>query len=148
MAFKFRYQSLLSYRLHLKEKAEIELARAQQQLNRARELLKHLTESLKKGQVELDAALSKSLSSDDLKIHLDYLAGLKIRIEIQERETQKCKEKVKKKMEALLEKTKEYKVIEKLKQKDAEKRDYRLMQEERKAMNETAILRYKREVSQ
>jgi flagellar FliJ protein len=148
MAFKFRYQSLLSYRLHLKEKAEIELARAQQQLNRAQNLLAQLTESLQLGQQELDTALSRSLSSDDLKIYLDYLVGLKIRIEIQAREKQKCKEKVKTMMTALLEKTKEYKVIEKLKEKDTEKWSYQLMQEERKAMSETAILRYKREVSQ
>jgi flagellar FliJ protein len=148
MAFKFRYKSLLSYRQHLKEKAEIELALAQRQLNRAQELLKYFSESLKKGNAELDAALSKTISSDDLKVYLDYLSGLKIRIEIQTAEVQKCKEKVKKKMETLLEKTKEYKVIEKLKQNDFEKWDYKQLQEERKAMNETAILRYKQEVPQ
>lgn len=148
MAFRFRYESLLNYRAHLKEKAEIELAQAQQQLNRARALLKQYRDGLEKGGRELDRALRKSLSSDDLKIHLDYLAGLKIRIEIQSRETQRCREKVKKKMEVVLEKTKEYKVIEKLKQKDREVWDYRRNQEEIKIMNETAILRYQREVPQ
>lgn len=147
MAFKFRYKAILSFRRHLKEKSEVELARAQHQLNRVTDSLNQYCDHLREGRKELDAFLRKNISSNDLRIHLDYLSGLKIRIEIQTREVQKCKEIVRKKREALLEKTKEYKVIEKVKQKDFEKWNYQQLQEERKLMNEVAVIRYKQDLS-
>jgi flagellar FliJ protein len=146
MAFKFRYKAILSYREHVKEKAEVELARAQYQLHRATDLLNQYGDHLTEGRKALETFLRKSISSDDLKVHLDYLSGLKIRIEIQAKEVQKCKEKAREKLKDLLEKTKEYKVIEKVKQKDFEKWNYQQLQEERKRMNEVAVLRHKQDL--
>ena len=55
------------------------------------------------------------ITVQNLKIHTDYLAGLRIRIVAREKEVQKCQKILQEKTRDLQTKTKRYKVMEKLK---------------------------------
>ncbi|MBW1766233.1 MAG: flagellar export protein FliJ [Deltaproteobacteria bacterium] len=121
MAFKFRYETLLSYRQHLKEKAGSELSRARQQLTKIRGSLENHKETLQQANQYLEADLKTKISSDELKNHSDYLAGLRGRIETEEQEVAEWKKVVREKLENLLTETKQYKVIEKLKERNFKK---------------------------
>ena len=142
MAFKFRYEALLAYRGHTKEKAEIALAREQQKLNKAVELLKHYEHSLQQAKRSFEIDVASGMASEELKSHSEYIAGLGKRVEVQIRNVAACEKAVRKKTDELLVKTKEYKVIEKLREKDFQKWKYRQHQEEQKWMDEVGVTRH------
>ena len=129
----------------MKEKAEIELSIARKQLKQARESLEMKKESLRQTNQLLTSSIKASISSDELKAHSDYMTGLKSKIGAQELEVAEQGKLVMKKREYLLTKAKQYKVIEKLKEKDLKKWDHQQLQMEQKKMNEVAVLRYGRE---
>lgn len=145
MGFKFRYEALLSYRLHIKEKAEIELSHAQRQLNQCRELLKNYKESLWLANQDLGSNLKAKIPSHVLKNHSDYITALKINIEAQKIEMDRVEKFAAEKLENLLAKTKQYKVIEGLKERDFLKWNHQQHLMEQKEISEMAVLRYGKE---
>ena len=142
MAFKYRYETLLSYRQHLKEKAGIELSRAQQQLIFAQESLGYYKETLKQANEYLESDLKSRVSSDELKNHCDYISGLKGRIETQKQEVAEWEKLVSERRENLLEKSKQHRTIEKLKERDFKEWSHQQRLLELKTMNEAAVIRY------
>lgn len=145
MGFRFRYETLLSYRQHLKEKAEIDFARAQQKLRSSQNTLEDLNTKQRMATTQIGLHLKEIMSSDELKNHIHYVNALKGWIKEQEVKVANWEEVVKKKMEILLTKTKQYKVIEKLKEKDQKKWNQEQHLIEQKTMNETAIVRHGKE---
>ena len=144
MGFAFRYESLLSYRERMKEQAEIELAGAHRHVREAREVLDNYLQSLAKANTSFESRMKTRISSGEIKHHRDYLAGIGEQIKAQEREIQKREEIEKEKLRDLLTKTKEFQVIEKLKEKDHGKWQQKQRQEEQKRMNEVAVTRHGR----
>ena len=142
MAFKYRYETLLSYRQHLKEKAGVELSRARQQLINAQESLGYYKETLQQANKYLESDLKSRISSHELKNHSDYIAGLKGRIETQRQEVAEWEKVVSERLENLLEKSKQYRIIEKLKERDFKEWSHRQRLLELKRMNEAAVIRY------
>ena len=142
MIFQFRFEKLLSYRRHLKERAQMELARALQQLKRARLTLEKTEKGLLDTQNQLESRLKIRMSSEELQNHADYMTGLKEKIRA---DASLVEERVKiagEKREKLLSKAKQYRVIEKLKEKDYEKWKHLQFLAEQQSMNETAVIRY------
>ena len=146
MGFQFRYESLLSYRGHLKEKAEIELSRARQQLIQARLSLEEHKENLRGAGQSLESVLRKKISSQELKNYSDYLSALKAKIGAQENEVKKWETVTREKLENLQTKTKRYRVIEKLKEKDFQQWNYQQQLLEQKRMDEVAVVRHGKSV--
>ena len=144
MGFKFRYEALLSYRGHIKEKAEIELSKAQQRLKDERDLLNQYQISLQQGKETFEKELQSGISSGEVKGHADYRSGLEDRIGDQGQRVVDCEKSVKEKIDELLIKTRDYKIIEKLKEKDFQKWKHQQLQIERKTMNEVAVTRHGR----
>ncbi len=142
MTFKYRHGTLLSYRQHLKEKAGIELSRARQQLINAQESLGYYKETLQQANKYLEFDLKNRISAYELKNHSDYIAGLKDRIETQIQEVAEWEKVVSERLENLLEKSKHYRIIEKLKEKDFKEWSHQQRLLELKRMNETAIIRH------
>ncbi|MBN1847721.1 MAG: flagellar export protein FliJ [Deltaproteobacteria bacterium] len=142
MGFKFRYETLLSYRQHLKEKAVIDFAQAQQQLRDCRNGLEALNHKRFAMMSLMESDLKEKLSSNELKNYSHFMNALEDQIISHEEEIARWEKIVQEKMAILLEKSKQHKVIEKLKEKDLAKwtRHQNLL--EQKAMNETAIIRY------
>jgi len=144
VAFAFKYASLLNYRKHLKEIAEVAFSKAQSELRLQEMVLEACRDQLKKGTRSLGVSLKRKMSSDDLKAYLDYLNGLNDKIGSQQEAVERCQAVVTEKRAALLTRTKEYRMIEKLKEKDLQKWKEKQRLLEQKTMDETAIMRHGR----
>jgi len=141
-AFRFRYDKLLTYREYLKEKSEIELGASHARLRDSQKKLEQYTDELGQINQELKDRLNNKLSSDSLKNYTDLSTTLKMMITSQDQKVAKATNVIKEKTKILIEKTKQFKVIEKLKEKEFQKWDYQKHLEESKEMNEVAILRH------
>ena len=145
MGFKFRYEALLSYRRHLKEKAEIALSLSQRDLKQSRDSLEDYRSNLQQANRHLDTDLKNRMSSRDLRNYSDYITGLSGKIETRGLDMAEREKIVQVKMDILLEKTKQYKAVEMLKEKDLKKWNYQQQRMERKMMDEIAIIRHGKE---
>ena len=145
MAYKFRFEALLSYRRHLKEMTEVELSLEQHRLKKSRDHLNSIREDLLETSKDLAKGLKGKLPSHLIKNYSEYISAQKIRITLQEIEILKSTEKVEEKREELLEKTKQHKVIEKLKEKDIQKWKRQQLIMEQQEISETAIIRHGKE---
>ena len=144
MAFKFRYDALLTFRQHLKDSAEIELSKCRKKLYTAKEILENsITESLRIRKV-MRADLYSKIPAYELQHYADYLNDLKEKISQQALEVSNCEKEVAEKLEDLISKTKDFKVIEKLKEKEFQAWQAHQNQLEQKRQNEITILRYGR----
>jgi flagellar FliJ protein len=144
MAFKFRYEALLGYRLHLKEKAEVEFARAKQQLRQLKETLKEYQDDMQATRIEMAQCIRGKTDSDTIKNYSQYIGALKIWIAMQEAEIAGAEKVVAEKLEDLLNRTKKFKIIEKLKEKDYQKWKNKLNIMEQKEISEAVVLRHGR----
>jgi flagellar FliJ protein len=142
MGFHFRYESLLNYRQHLKEKAEVDLARARQRLRQSMEALEAYEEGLKQTREALEQNLKDSLPSHELQNYSDYFINLEERIGLAEMEVVDHERTVRQKMQVLLSKTKDFKAIEKLKEKDLKKWNHQQHINELKRLNEIGVIRH------
>ena len=145
MAFRFRYESLLNYRRHLKEMAQVELAKSMEQLQVAKEALQHLTTEYARTTGALGQGLRSGIAAQRLKNYSEYLSRLKEDISQKALQVAEWEEVVEKRRKALLEKDKEWKIMDKLKERDLRKWTAEREAKERLELNETAILRHGRE---
>ena len=95
MSFQFRFETLLSFRQNLKEKAEVDLFRAQRRLRECQILEKTYRENLQLAHQELGVDIKSTISSDRLINHADYIAALKSKIDLQQMETTRLEKIVK-----------------------------------------------------
>ena len=145
MAYKFKFEGLLSYRKHLKELAEVELSREQFKLRDNQDLLDNIKEDLQEAGRDLATGLRGTLSSDSIINYSEYISAQEIKITLQEIEILKHEAMVEEKRKALLEATKQFKIIEKLREKDSKKWKHKQLRREQQEMNETAIIRHGKE---
>ncbi len=92
MKFKFRYESLLSYRQHLKEKAAIEFARAQGILRKIDENIVAYKNEITKENDDLGKKMLETVSSNDIINHSEFIDALLVRIEIKKIERLKAEQ--------------------------------------------------------
>jgi len=145
LGFKFRYEALLSYRGHLKEKAEIEYSQARQRLRQLQDELNGYQESLKDARNELAVNLRGKIDSVTIKNYSQYIGALKIWIAVKEAEIIQSEKTAAEKLETLLNKTKKFKIIEKLKERDYKKWKNMLNFMEQKEISEIGVLRHGKE---
>ena len=145
MGFKFRYEALLSYREHLKEKAETDLSLAQRQLRKDRELLEEHKRNMIQTNASFLESLKKKASSGFIKNYSDYIFTLEKGIEAQTEKINESEKIVKEKLDILLLKTKQYKVFEQLKERDFQLWSQQQNLLEQKEISETTLLRYGKE---
>ena len=81
MAFKFRFQSVLNYRRHQAEVAEMELAKAQRELAVAAERLEHLRLSKRDCGDQLAHCLQQGVTGRELQLWRVYLTDVETKIE-------------------------------------------------------------------
>ena len=142
MKFKFRYESLLSYRQHLKEKAAIEFARAQGILRKIDENITACKNEITKENDDLGKKMRETMSSNDIINHSEFIDALLVRIEIKKIERLKAEQVLSQKRKNLLEKSRQCKVFEKLRERDLEKWHHDQNQLELKEINEAAVIRH------
>ena len=142
MKFRFRYESLLSYREHLKEKAAVEFAMAQSALKKIDKKILAYSDEITKANDDLEKKMRNTMSSNDLLNHSEFINALLIRIEIKKIERLKAEQTLVHKKKNLLEKSRQCKVFEKLKERDLEKWHHDQNQLELKEINEAAVIRH------
>jgi len=145
MGFKFRYQSLLSYREHLKEKAEIEFGSAQRMLQKARQDLESYEYRHHAARMSLEQGLLSRMTSGEIAAYSDYLNGMKRKIASQKQEVARREKIAADKRKDLLERTKEYRIIEKVQEKDHQKWTQQLSLLEQKRVDEMSVTRHGRD---
>ena len=144
MGFKFRYESLLNYRRHLKDLAQIELARSMEEMAAAKKALNSLRSEYDEATRVLSQDLKFGMEASKLKNYTAYLEWLRENIIHKALEVAEWEEKVEEKREALLEKDKDLKIIDKLKKKDLKQWVGEREAREQKEQNEIAVLRHGR----
>jgi flagellar protein FliJ len=142
LKFKFRYKSLLSYREHLKEKAAIEFARAQSVVRKIDDQINAYSNEVIKVNDDLEKNMRNTISSNDILNYSEFINALLIRIEIKKIERLKAEQEMFQKRKNLLEKSRQCKVFEKLKERDFEKWHHDQNQLELKEINEAAVIRH------
>ncbi len=142
MAFKFRYESLLNYRKHLKEKAEIEHAMVLGALLQAREELTSLEGEHGRVQASFKRAMAEVAAGHEIRNYSDYLGFVGEKTEKQKGKIEAFKTELESKRCILLEKSKDCKVIEKLKERDFEKWQQNQDRLEQIRLNEVVVQRY------
>jgi flagellar FliJ protein len=144
MRFTFRFEALLTYRAHLKERAEVALGRARQSLRTAQEGFKALQTRQRESFCDFSSLLKGRAESERLRSYVEFLNALQGRIEIQAREVEKRQQQVRVHMKDVVERTKQYRIIEKLKEKEYETWRHEQNLLEQKALDESAAMRHGR----
>jgi flagellar FliJ protein len=144
MSFRFRFETLLSYRNHLKDQAEIEFAKANRHLKLARESLVDAQERLSGAHESLDRDLAAKMASYQLRNHVEYIDGLKSRARTLELEVARWEQVVRKRLQELLAKSKQHQVMQKLKGRGHQKWHRQQGLAEQKRLDELSVVRHGR----
>jgi len=143
MAFKFRYESLLVYRNYLKEKAEMDLARAIRELKMCEQTLEDMVQDRVRAAARLDMDLGSPMDAGVMRSTIDYLSDMADKIRAQTDQVINREKAVRQERQHLLSKTKEYKIMENLKERDRGKWKMEQERKERIRLNEIAVLRHR-----
>ncbi len=144
MRFRFRFESLLTYRAHRKERSEAALGRARQQLRQAREKKVELKNRFRETGEELRDLLKKERSAHLLRTYTDFLSELERKMNTQEMVIAHGEREVRDRVQEVLARTRETKIIEKLKERDREVWLYEQRRQEQKDLDEAAVVRHGR----
>jgi flagellar export protein FliJ len=143
MAFKFRYESLLVYRNHLKEKAEMGLARATRELRISEQCLADLNQDRVRAASELQADLGVPMEAGLMRSYMEYLGHLTDQIRAKATEVTSRESAVREERKQLLSRAKECRIMDNLKEKDRVKWKMEQERKERLRLNEIAVLRHR-----
>ena len=137
----------MTYRGHRKERAEVALGKARQRLRRAVETLVGLRNRRREAGEELEAFLKQKPSADLLRNHVDFLFSLKGQIQGQKKEISAREKVVRERLNEVLARTREYRIIEKLKERDYKTWLQEQRRQEQKVLDEIAVVRHGRTFS-
>jgi flagellar protein FliJ len=144
--YRFKLEALLNYRRHQEEACQKELAQAQRRLTGKREKLerkkKEKQESLEKLQVKKKVSTTVS----DIMLYMNYIQQLSKDIEDQAMLVHKTAKLVDQKRHELVSIMQKHKTLKNLKYKEQQAYQQKLMQDERKLMDEIASIRHARKM--
>ena len=145
MKFEFNYQQLLEYRKRLEELAQIEYITAQKQVDVAEVELERMYQQIDDSRQRarmLEVQGGKQAPS--LAFIDDFINKHKIRIEMQRRVIRELKQVAESKQQALVAAAKEYKILEKLKERKLVEYKDIMKKRELKQVDELVTTRFKR----
>jgi len=144
--YRFKLEALLSHRRHQEEACQKELAQARRRLTDEREKLerkkKEKQESLEKLQVKKKVSTTVS----DIMLYMNYIQQLSKDIEDQAMHVHKTAKLVDQKRHELVSIMQKHKTLKNLKYKEQQAYQQKLMQDERKIMDELASIRHARKM--
>lgn len=140
-AFKFSLEQVLTYRAQLEDEASVRYARCQTEWLGAQAVLEKLYAQAKAHEAERKAAEVQEAST--LWLHEQYARGLREDIKRQQNLEQQLKKIVEEARLQLAHCAKERKILEKLKEKQAQRHAQEERYSEQKSYDETAQIRYK-----
>lgn len=149
MKFRFPLQSALSYRQRLKEEAQIQYYQAKKRVDDALDRINELYLLTDRTRFEIQKIQSmESGQVASIQMRVDFLNGIKSKIEAERTSVRTLMMEAESKHEALLETVKQFKSLEKLKSRRYFDFVRKIRREEIKDIDEMVTMRHKTEASE
>lgn len=144
--YRFKLEALLNHRRYQEEICQKELAKAQRVLSDEREKLDRKKNEKHESLEKLQTKKKENPTVSDIMLHMNYLTQLSKDIEDQALRVQNSTKLVDQKRHELISIMKKRKTLKKIKYKDWQTYQQKLMQDERKLMDEVASTRHVRKM--
>ena len=144
--YRFKLEALLTHRRHQEEAGQKELAQARRKLSDEREKLDRKKREKQESLEKLQAKQKESTTVSDILLYMKYIQQLSKDIEDQAMHVHKTVKLVDQKRHELVSIMQKHKTLKKLKDKEQQAYQQKLMQNERKLMGELASIRHARKV--
>ncbi len=144
MAFRFRLQPLLDFRISQEEEARLRLAREIAQLERQRQALEKLGERRLQAIAAFEAVKGQAMSGARIALFFDAIAGLDAASEFQRRTIAAQEQVVEEARRELAQARKARRIIERLRERDLAAWQTEERLREQKEMDELVTLRFGR----
>jgi flagellar FliJ protein len=144
--YRFKLEALLRHRRHQEEVCQKELAQTERQLADEQGKLRRQKTEKRANIQKLQAKQKERINVSDIILSVNYLQQLSKNIEDQLKNVRDAKNKVNQKRHELIIIVKKRQTLEKLKEKEWQAYQQKMMQNERKQMDEVASTRHARKM--
>ena len=144
--FRFKLEALLNHRRHQEEVCQKELAQTERQLTAEQAKLRRQKEEKRHNVQMLQAKQQDHVNVSEIILSVNYIQQLTKNIEVQKICVRDAAGKVNQKRNELIFIVKKRKTLEKLKEKEWNNYQQKMMQNERKLMDEVASTRHARKM--
>jgi len=144
--YRFKLEALLNHRRHQEEACQKELAQARRRLTDEREKLERKKREKQESLEKLQVKKKESKTVSDIMLYMNYIQQLSKDIEDQAMHVHKTAKLVDQKRHELVSIMQKHKTLKNLKYKEQQAYQQKLMQDERKFMDELAAIRHARKM--
>ena len=144
--YRFRLEALLNHRRHQEEACQIKLAQARRRLTDERKKLERKKREKQESLGKLQAKKKESKTVSDILLYMNYIQQLSKDIEDQAMHVHKTAKLVDQKRHELISIMQKRKTLKNLKYKAQQTYQQKLMQDERKLMDDLASIRHARKM--
>jgi len=144
--YRFKLEALLIHRRHQEEAGQKELALARRKLSNEREKLDRKKREKQESLEDLHAKKKESTTVSDILLYMNFIQRLSKEIEDQAMRAHKIAKIVDQKRHELVAIMQKHKTLKKLKHKEQAAYQQKMMQNERKLMDELASIRHARKI--
>ena len=144
--YRFKLEALLSHRRHQEEACQKELAQARRRLTDERKKLERKKKEKQESFEKLQVKKKESTTVSDIMLYINYIQQLSKDIEDQAMHVHKTAKLVDQKRHELVSIMQKHKTLKNLKYKEQQAYQQKLMQDERKLMDELASIRQARKM--
>ena len=143
--YRFKLEALLSHRRHQEEACQKELAQARRRLSNERGELDRKKKDKQESLEKLQAKKKESTTVYGIMLYINYLQQLSKDIEDQALRVHRAEKVVDQKRHELISIMQKRKTLKTIKHKEKQAYQQKLMQDERKSMDELASIRHARQ---
>ena len=144
--YRFKLEALLTHRRHQEETGQKELAQARRKLSEDREKLDRKKREKQESLENLHEKKKESTTVSDILLYMNFIQRLSKEIEDQAMRIHKTAKIVDQKRHELVAIMQKHKALKKLKYKEQQAYQQKLMQNERKLMDELSSIRHARKI--
>ena len=144
--FQFKLEALLNHRRHQEEVCQKQLAQTERQLVDEQDKLRRQKKEERENILNLQAKQKDNINVADIILSVNYIQQLSNKIKVQKNSVREATKKVNQKRNELIGIVKKRKTLEKLKEKQWLAYQQKMMQNERKLMDEVASTRHVRKM--
>ena len=142
--YQFKLEALLNHRRHQEEVCQKQLAQTERQLVDEQDKLRRQKKEERENILNLQAKQKDNINVADIILSVNYIQQLSNKIKVQKNSVREATKKVNQKRNELIGIVKKRKTLEKLKEKQWLAYQQKMMQNERKLMDEVASTRHVR----
>ena len=145
--FRFKLEALLNHRRHQEEVGQIELAQSQQRLTDEQEKLRRQKKEKRENLQKLQTKQKERINASEIILYVNYINQLSNNITRQTDCVRMATKRVNQKRNELVKLLKKRKSLERLKEKEWRAHQQKMLQTERKLMDEAASTRHAQKMS-